>query len=223
MQDADWHRAADTTIAIYTQAPFNYSNAINCAIPYLATDYTLIISSHTLLENSDCIGYAARLMDRNPIIAAASFSDFSLGKLDYSTTDIESFDGFNGCHNTACLYRTQLLRIRGFNPKVFASEDLEWSKWVLENNDSKIVHIQGCGRVNLNPKGGSGLKLIKSTVAIGYFVEPRIMRPSAVIARVLKGLLLFLRLSWRLSACQIIISIIFTLSPFMRFRFSSRY
>lgn len=156
----------------YIASKFNYSEAINQAIPLLKNEFVLIISSHTSIRNPLAVSYGVSILRSSPLVAAANFSDQRDGDLSYRSVDISSFNGWNGTWNTGTLYRTKLLKDRPFRPNVLASEDLEWSRWVLEYRKMAIVHVIGCNCINSNPKKSSIAKKLREWEFVSAYAYP---------------------------------------------------
>lgn len=159
-------------ILSYTPKNFNYSEALNRAIPFLVSDFTLIISSHSMMRNPMAVAYGVTLMRSTDLVAAACFSDGSNGDLSHRTVDLTSFNGFNGTFNSATLYRTSMLRERPFRHEVLSAEDQEWSRWALEQDGMLIYHVTGCHCVNANPRRRSLGKLLKEWEFVSVYAYP---------------------------------------------------
>lgn len=149
------------TIIPYKSKRYNYSEALNQAIPVLRSEFTLVISSHTCINNPLAVAYGISLLKDFPMAAAANFSEERHGLLSHSSVDLSSFNGWNGTWNTATLYRSCLLKERPFRPEVLSAEDQEWSRWVLEEKRMVIYHIAGCHCTNRNPKRHSLAKKLR--------------------------------------------------------------
>lgn len=156
----------------YVSSRFNYSEAINQAIPLLKREFTLIISSHTIIRNPLAVAYGIFLLDSNPLAAAVNFSGERDDYLSYHSVDIESFNGWNGTWNTATLYRTKLLQDRPFRPEILSAEDQEWSRWVIEQRGMVILHVIGCNTINANPRKDSIAKRLKCWEFISAYAYP---------------------------------------------------
>lgn len=218
---------AGSIVHRYTGREFNYSGAINQGVPYIDTDYVLIMSSHTSLTNKDALTFALRLMEQDKAIGAAYFSLTPAGTPTYELINRATFTGFNGVFNTCGIYRTALLRTRPFRPEVFSAEDQEWSKWLLEHAGNVIARISGGGMIYNNPKRHSLKKWLDEWIAVatftnrsllnwyriarvaGHVVKPRVGLRDRYFYSVLFVVLLFCKLSpdllkprhWRYQVC----------------------
>jgi glycosyltransferase involved in cell wall biosynthesis len=200
----------------FTGSEFSYSAALNEGMKYVLTDYVLIVSSHTVLENPHSIGYALNLLSSNEEIGAAYFVHKNDGELRYRVIDKSTFDGYNGLWNTCALVKSSLLNKRGFRPEVFTAEDQEWARWLLYEENKKTARIEGAGMSNQRNSNAvkHGLrKNLNEHVSVAYFanrkllgcinlirVASRIIRPTRKLG-VEERLFNFLLL-WELLACQ---------------------
>lgn len=164
--------------------PFNYSRAINIAIPYVINEYTLIISSHTGLQNSRSAKEAIDAMVTNQQIAAVAFSSSTVGDIYFKETNQDNFDGWNGAWNTASIYRTELLKNRNFREDVKSAEDQEWSKWAIHEKSKIIWHAEGCNAVNLNPKKGSLLKTLSEWESVSKYTYPKYINTAFIAHKI---------------------------------------
>jgi glycosyltransferase involved in cell wall biosynthesis len=158
----------------FVGAEFNYSEALNQGIRYVSTDYVIIISSHTLLQNRDAIEYALNILTSNEMIGAAYFCFENSGELRYSLIDKNNFNGFNGLWNTCSIIKMDLLKRRNFRSEVFAAEDQEWAKWLFFCEEKSIARFSGAGldtSENRNLVKHSLKKRLNEYVAIAYFVN----------------------------------------------------
>lgn len=180
----------NTVVLDYSLPEFNYAMALNIAIPFLSSDYTLIISSHTVLQNPEALRYGIGCLMSRPTIAAVCFSSGNIGELTHSLIDKKSFTGWNGAWNTCSLFRTDLLRLRPFNPDVFSAEDQEWSRWAMEHRGCEIAHVDGCGMLNLNHRKEDIRKRLNEWACIGYFVAPNYQSIGFLFSTFLKRVVL---------------------------------
>ena len=164
--------AKNLVVTPYITSRFNYSEAINRAIPLLKSEFTLVISSHTAIYNPSALQYGVSLLNSNPLVAAVNFSDAREGNLSYISVDATSFNGWNGAWNTASLYRTRLLRSRPFRPEILSAEDQEWSRWATVHMGMLIYHVIGCCTKNANPLQSSLTKKLKEWEFISAFAYP---------------------------------------------------
>ncbi|CAH1669186.1 Glycosyltransferase family 2 protein [Hyphomicrobiales bacterium] len=171
----------------YRGDSFNYSEAINQGLDFVAEDHVLIISSHTTLANPLALDYASRLLEQSEDCAAAYFDNGPLAELGEELITKRNFNGFNGLCNTCALIKMEWLAKRTFRRELFAAEDQEWAAWLLRDKGKATLRVLGAGMSNTrNPYmlGYVGKKYINEQVAVAYFVERRLLSPWHV-ARVL--------------------------------------
>jgi glycosyltransferase involved in cell wall biosynthesis len=159
---------------------FNFSEALNQGIKHVSTDYVLIISSHTTLQNCNAIKYALTLLTSDDVVGAAYFSNESSKKIECTLIDRTNFNGFNGLWNTCALIKMELLKRRNFRQEVFSAEDQEWASWLLYSQHKVIARINGAGMDNTknnNRKAwrSRSRKRLNEYVAIAYFVNRRLL------------------------------------------------
>jgi glycosyltransferase involved in cell wall biosynthesis len=167
---------ARSTIHRYVGRTFNYSEALNQGIELISSTYTLIISSHTSLENERALEYAIDLLARNDEIGAAYFCLDQGASINFRLIDATSFTGFNGLFNTCGVVRTALLKKRPFRPEVFSAEDQEWSKWLLEAERKLIARISGGGMNYRNPFKKCWRKRLNEFIAVASYTKPELLR-----------------------------------------------
>jgi len=170
-------------IVRYGDGPFSYSRSLNLAIPRLRTPYALIVSSHTVVEGPGAIRWAVELLEARPEVAAVCFSGPNLGEASVVEVDARSFDGWNGTWNTASLLRTSLLRERPFRLEVMSAEDQEWSRWALFEKHLRIVHVDGFGMRNLNPRRLSPTKRLREWEYVAAFSYPGYLEWSFILGK----------------------------------------
>lgn len=166
----------------YISEKFNYSESLNAGVPYVDTQYTMVISSHTCLSNAEAIEFAIGVLGGNDDYAAAYFIQGCAENMSYETIGPENFSGFNGVWNTCAIYKTSFLKKRPFRPEVFSAEDQEWSQWLISNERKLIVRIAGGGMYNNNPKAASVQKNMNEKLSIAIHVR-KDMRGFAYIAK----------------------------------------
>lgn len=149
---------------------FNYSEALNQGVKHISTEYVLIISSHTALENRSAIEYALGILNSDRRIGAAYFCS-NAGPLKHELIDERNFNGFNGLWNTCSIIRVPLLRKRGFRADVFTAEDQEWASWLFTEEHMTVARLSGAGMVNNNPRAMSLRKRANEYVSIACFVD----------------------------------------------------
>ncbi|MGZ3607237.1 MAG: glycosyltransferase family A protein [Syntrophales bacterium] len=153
---------------------FNYSEALNQGIKHVSTDYVMIISSHTLLQNCNAIEYALNVLSLNETIGAAYFCLENTGELKYVLIDKNNFNGFNGLWNTCSIIKMDLLKRRSFRREVFAAEDQEWARWLFFCEEKAVARFSGSGMDNSGNRNlakHSLKKRLNEYVAIAYFVN----------------------------------------------------
>jgi glycosyltransferase involved in cell wall biosynthesis len=159
----------------FVGARFNYSEALNQGVEHISTDYVLIISSHTALENRSSIECALNALNSDERIGAAYFCSNNAGPLKHDVIDEGNFNGFNGLWNTCSIIRVPLLRKRAFRPDVFAAEDQEWARWLFTEEHMVVARFSGAGMANNNPKAASLRKCVNEYVAVAYFVNRQLL------------------------------------------------
>jgi glycosyltransferase involved in cell wall biosynthesis len=162
----------------YRGREFNFSDALNQGLNYVSTEYVLIISSHTLLNDPGAMDYALNLLASNDMIGAAYFSNDLGARISHSLINKTIFDGFNGLWNTCALIKVKLLRRRPFRPDVFSAEDQEWARWLLHCENKVIARISGAGMDdsrNVNAIRHKRRKKINEYVAIAYFANRNLL------------------------------------------------
>ncbi len=172
----------------YSLPVFNYAMAINIAIPYLTTDYVLIISSHVVIDNSLALGKAMDLLDAHPRLGGVCFSSHDHGEIRPHVVTAKGFNGLNGLWNSCSLYRASLLRERPFNPDVYSAEDQEWSKWLLHSRGMELAHLGGTAMQNHNPRQMSLEKRVKEWECVAWFVDSRYLSLAFIKGRFYKAI-----------------------------------
>lgn len=170
----------------YTLPHFNYSMAINIAIPFLANDYVLVISSHVVIENSLALCKAIDILDAHPQIGGVCLSSHDHGEVQPYFVTAETFNGWNGLWNSCSIYRSSLLRERPFNPEVYSAEDQEWSKWLLHSKGMQLAHLSGASMQNHNPRQLSIAKRVREWECVAYFVCSRYLSCDFIKSRFYK-------------------------------------
>lgn len=200
-----------STIHHYIGRAFSYAASLNQGIAYLETEFALIISSHTVLENTEAIAYALNLLTEDEAVGAAYFCLEDEGCLSHLLIDRKNFTGFNGVWNTCAVVRTALLKKRAFRPEVFSAEDQEWSAWLFDVEGKSVARISGGGMGYMNPRKHPLRKRLNENIAVALYVKPemlgfaylarvgyRVIRPvSGLKERVFNARLLFSLISYR--------------------------
>lgn len=177
----EWARARK-----YRGEQFNYSEALNQGIEQVDSEFVLIISSHTSLQNPQALRYALELLRTDDRLGAICFIPVNDHTLSHELIGRTEFTGFNGLANTCALYRTALLRERPFRPEVLAAEDQEWTRWLLVERQKQIARISGAGLVYANPRKESFRKRLNEYVSIAYYCNQELLRPQQML-RLLGG------------------------------------
>jgi len=172
----------------YSLPCFNYAMAVNIAIPFLASDYVLVISSHVVIKNPLALRKAIDILDAKPLLGGVCFSSHDYGELRPNYVTAESFNGWNGLWNSSSIYRSSLLRERPFNPEVYSAEDLEWSKWLLFSKGMTLAHLSGSAMDNQNPKQMSLTKRINEWKCAAFFVDSRYLAFGFIKGRFYKAI-----------------------------------
>ena len=192
------------SVVVYPDEEFNFSKAINVGVEANDLPWTLIFSSHVLLKSPDIIetGWKAAV-ERG--IDVVSWEGFPIEILEAGSNigdelieiDSKKFNGRNGFSNCAGLVATKLLEARPFREEVFSAEDQEWARFYLEKFNQPILKMQSSRFEYLNPNASGSsweLKTINEVLAIGHYVNRRLIWPDRVLARYLRALLAMVRL-----------------------------
>jgi glycosyltransferase involved in cell wall biosynthesis len=156
----------------YIGKSFNYSDALNQGTRLVGREFTLIVSSHTSLLNKDALEYANCLLRENDNIGGVYFLPGEEVKMSYELISAQNFTGFNGIFNTCALVKTEALKKRDFRPEVFAAEDQEWSRWLLEVEQKSIARISGAGMIYSNQIKDRRMKDLYEDLAVAIYVKP---------------------------------------------------
>lgn len=183
-------------VAPYPDAEFNFSKAINVGVAAHDSPLTLIISSHVMLE--DDILVAAGWTEARAHGCEVVFWTTHDTRYDVLIQiDSRNFNGRNGISNSSALIPTHLIRERPFREEVFAAEDQEWTRYYLRRFRRPILRIETKSVQYLNPNHGattwSETKLLNEELAIGHFVNRRLIMPDRIVARILRGILATVR------------------------------
>lgn len=173
-----------STVHPYGNRKFNYSTALNEGVELVDTEYVLVISSHTAVENTESMGFAIDLMQIETEIVGSYFLPNLSNELCFFPIDKTNFTGFNGMWNTCAMYRTSFLKQRPFRPEVFSAEDQEWSKWLLFEQGKSIARISGGGMAYNNPLKNPVRKRLNEELAVAMYVNKE-MLDTKYLARVL--------------------------------------
>lgn len=162
---------AQAEVIAYRAPRFNYAAALNLGIDPLACPYTLVLSSHTALDNGEAIAQALAMLEADATLGAVYFADRRSGPFNVRRIDAGNFNGSNGVWNTCGLYRTALLKQRRFREEVFSAEDQEWSAWLL-GQGGWIAQVSGGGMNYARPGGHSLKKWLAEEVAVAVYAKP---------------------------------------------------
>ena len=178
----------------YPYRIFNYSKAINLGLDYLKSEYTLIISSHTIIFNNEALKKSLTLMNEYKDCIGITLSNKSFCKDGESTAIIDknNFDGYNGIWNSSGLYRTELLKIRKFREDLPTCEDAEWSSYFLKNKNNlftkkinpKIIHFFNAETYNKNPNCNNQTKRINEHISIAYYSNKKLLSLNSVLLHI---------------------------------------
>ena len=181
----------------YPEGDFNYSRAINVGVAANPSPLTLIISSHVLL--------GPEMIERGWRDAQARELEIAfwtppkpgqVGDVEY-VLGKKNFNGRNGVSNAAALIPTQRIIDRPYREEVFSAEDQEWSRYYFRAFGRGSWRVETPEMKYLNPNHGDDVwshdKLLNEELAIGHFVNRRLIMPDRIIARVLRGTLATIR------------------------------
>ncbi|WP_421914796.1 glycosyltransferase [Mesorhizobium sp.] len=186
-------------VVTYPAEEFNFSKAINLGVEANDQPLTLIISSHMLIHAPDLIakGWQAALSGGMDIVywRHPPYKDAPHECRHVMTS--RNFDGRNGLSNTMAMIPTQLLRERPFREEVFSAEDQEWTRYYFASRRRAMLRIDTRDVSYNNPNHNAGTwsetKLLREELAIGYFVNRRLLLPDRIVIRFLRGVLATVR------------------------------
>ena len=180
----------------YPDEEFNFSKAINVGVAANDLPLTLVISSHVMLEDVNIIakGWSearARGLEVVYWTNRETPQDVAI------EIDPRSFTGRNGLFNSTALIPTHLIRERPFREEVFAAEDQEWTRYYLRRFRRPVLRIETNSVQYLNPNHSAAkwnhTKLINEELAIGHYVNRRLIMPDRIAARFFRGILATIR------------------------------
>jgi pentatricopeptide repeat protein len=163
-------KSTDVDFLDNAHRPFNYSNAINAGLKQVTTNYTLVISSHVYLDDPQAIASLFQEMQDQGCTCGyllKSDRDNQSGQVISS----QNFNSVNGIYNACALIPTQLALARPFREEVFACEDQEWSKWLIERRGGTILRKPIEGFRYLNQRANS-TKKINEELALAIYIDP---------------------------------------------------
>ncbi|WP_277022343.1 glycosyltransferase family 2 protein [Paracoccus hibiscisoli] len=189
--------ALGVTVVPYPDGEFNYSRAINVGVAANLAPLTLIISSHVLL--------GPEMVERGWRDAQARGLEIAFwvpagpGQADdvAYVLNRRNFNGRNGISNSVALIPTRRILDRPYREEVFSAEDQEWSRYYYRTFKRGSWRVQTPQMQYLNPNHGTGVwsweKLLNEELAIGHFVNRRVIMPDRIAARFLRGVLAMIR------------------------------
>lgn len=189
--------ALGVTVVPYPEGEFNYSRAINVGVAANPAPLTLIISSHVLL--------GPEMVERGWRDAQARGLEIAfwvppkpgqVGDVEY-ILDRHNFNGRNGVSNSVALIPTRRILDRPYREEVFSAEDQEWSRYYYRTFQRGSWRVETPQMQYLNPNHGDSVwsweKLLNEELAIGHFVNRRLIMPDRIAARFLRGVLAMVR------------------------------
>lgn len=219
--------ALGVTVVPYPEGEFNYSRAINVGVAANPAPLTLIISSHVLL--------GAEMVERGWRDAQARGLEIAfwtppkpgqVGDVE-RVIDRRNFNGRNGVSNSAALIPTQRILDRPYREEVFSAEDQEWSRYYYRTFRRGSWRVETPQMRYLNPNHGDGAwsweKLLNEELAIGHFVNRRVIMPDRIVARFLRGVLAILRCRPERARMHFSIAQAYFLANFRQPKAKSRY
>ncbi len=192
--------ALGATVVPYAHEEFNYSRAINIGVAENRHPLTLVISSHIMLHAENLIeaGWSAARAKGLEIVYWTSRVGCPPPPEFQVVMDERKFTGRNGLSNSMALLPTQLIHDRPFREEVFSAEDQEWTKYYLKSRKRAMLRIETIGMGYLNPhhnaEGWNETKVLNEELAIGHFVNRRLLMPDRILIRFLRGILATIRL-----------------------------
>lgn len=215
------------TVVPYPEGEFNYSRAINIGVAANPAPLTLIISSHVLL-GSEMVerGWGAA---QSQGLEIAFWTPPGAGQVEdvECIIDRHNFNSRNGISNCAALIPTQRILDRPFREEVFAAEDQEWSRYYYETFNRGSLQFSTCQIQYHNPNHKDGaqswLKLLNEDLAIGLFVNRRVIMPDRITMRFLRGVLATLRRRPERARMHFIFAKAYLMANFRKPKIKSRY
>ena len=169
-------------VVVYPTQDFNYSLAINLGVEAITSPYTLIVSSHVVLQSPSLIeDGVARARELGASIVYWTYSPDGVHREHLITRG--TFNGRNGISNACCLIETGLVARRPFRPEVFSAEDQEWSSWYFKEVGGSILRIEHPDLQYRNAHAANIQKTINEEIAIAYFTSRRELGIDRVAAR----------------------------------------
>lgn len=219
--------ALGVTVVPYPEGEFNYSRAINVGVAANPAPLTLIISSHVLL--------GPQMVERGWRDAQARGLEIAFwtppkpgqeGEVEY-VVDRRNFNGRNGISNSAALIPTRRILDRPYREEVFSAEDQEWTRYYFKTFRRGIWCVKTSGMQYLNPNHGVGAwsweKLLNEELAIGHFVNRRLIMPDRIVTRFLRGVLATIRRRPERARMHFCIAQAYLMANFRQPKAKSRY
>jgi glycosyltransferase involved in cell wall biosynthesis len=189
--------ALGATVVRYPPEEFNFSKAINLGVAANDQPLTLIMSSHMLIHKPDLIAKGWKEAVEKDMEIVYWEQGWQSPDERHLAITRRNFTGRNGLSNSMALIPTHLLRERPFREEVFSAEDQEWARYYLEQHRRAILRIEtmdvSYNNPNHNSDTWSETKLLNEQLAIGHFVNRRMISPTRIAARFLRGVLATIR------------------------------
>ena len=211
---------ADLLIDISGQ-PFNYSRAINVALPNVDTDLVLVISSHVRIEDAGVLSSLCGLM-RPDTAAAYICADPKATYFSVEKIDRNNFTGSNGLYNQFALIPRRLLEEQKFREDVFSCEDQVWAVWALHQKSMHTLRV-AASLVHVDNPHGNLFKWLNEEVALAYFVDRSRLSIHRIGALVIHGLWLWSQGRERVGKNQIILAMRLLKAKFIKPVYQSKY
>lgn len=154
---------------------FSYSTSLNIGFGQLKSDFVLVVSSHTIMEDNNLVEKMIEAIGRHSnVIAGYAVPDCKhTNPVNCIRIDSNSFDGWNGLWNTCALIRKTYWDRRPFSKYVWAAEDQHWAReWFQSNHNLATLRFEGLGVTNQNPKIDSLWKHCAIYASIASFSYP---------------------------------------------------
>jgi len=203
----------------YAGPNFNYSRALNQGLNYVDSDYCLIVSSHMVVVNSNLIEIMVNAI-QGPSLAAVSV-DYCANDYDLQLIDATNFNGYNGIWNTCALYKSNILKAYGFDPRLPTAEDQHFSSRVISDG-YKTVRLTG-GLVCYKNPYVSNRKIRNERVSIAYYSYRPLMSLKSILAVFRCGFKHLFRLELGSSLHYIKLGFRLLLANVVEPKFNSRY
>lgn len=225
---SDKFRDFDCKVVIYPDEEFNYSKAINLGVESASSPYTCILSSHVVIHDISLLQCGWKnMINRNIEIGYWCYPPPKSQDFEIIEIDKRNFTGQNGLSNSLALAPTNLLRNRPFREEVFSAEDQEWTDYYFKTFNRSILRIVTKDISYLNPMHGasswSELKLFNEELAIGHFVNRRLIMPDRILLRFLRGVLAAIRLRPNRAKMHFSFAAAMVMANFRRPKRQSRY